>query len=273
MMKTQIIKKQLFIACLLFLTLVTACKKEGENNPPTGNATFAVKMGDSPAGYDAVYVEIIRLEANINGAWLEYPVVNPGVYDLMQFTNGNTLLLLGNTSVAPGSMTELRLVLGVNNSVVVNGTTHELQTPSGQTSGYKVKMSSQLLSPGIVYSLILDFDVNESVHPTGNDKYMLKPVVRGYLETAIGKISCTVVPANGAFYVMAFNAVDTAGTYIDQTNGTLLLNTVLPGTYNVEFFANTGFVDKVISNVIVTAGQTNNMGNVTIDPVKQFINP
>lgn len=266
-METQIIKKQLFIACLLILTLVTACNNKKENNPPTGNATFSIKLGDSPAEYDAVYIEIIRMEANINGAWLEYPVANPGVYDLMQFTNGNTLLLLGNTSVAPGSMSELRLVLGVNNSVVVDGITYELQTPSGQSSGYKVKMSSQPLSPGIVYSLILDFDVNKSVHPTGNDKYMLKPVVRGYLETAIGKISGTVVPANGAFYVMAFNTIDTAGTYINQANGTFLINTVLPGTYNVHFFANTGFVDKIVSNMIVTAGQTNEMGNVIIDSV------
>jgi len=266
-METRIIKKQLFIACLLILTFVTACSKREGNNPTIGNAMFSVKIGDSPAGYEAVYVDIIRLEANINGAWLEYPVVDPGVYNLMQFTNGNTLLLLGNTTVTPGSMSELRLVLGVNNSVVVNGTTHELQTPSGQTSGYKVKMSPQPLSPGVVYSLILDFDVNTSVHPTGNGKYMLKPVVRGYLETAIGRISGTVVPANGAYYVMAFNAVDTAGTFIDQTNGAFLLNTVLPGTYNVHFFANNGFVDNVVSNMIVTAGQTNNMGNVTIEPL------
>ncbi len=265
-MKYKILHMKLFLVCFIILTLGTACSKEYESTSNTDNASFSVKIGDSHGAYDAVNVEILRLEANINGNWIEYPVVTPGIYNLLQFANGNTLILLGKTWVASGSMSELRLILGTNNSVVADGITYELQTPSGQTSGYKVKMNPQPLVSGLAYGLVLDFDVSVSVHPTGNGKYMLKPVVRGYLETTIGKISGTISPVNCAYYVMAMNAADTAGTYINQFNGTFLINAVFPGTYNVTFFANNGYSDYIVSNLVVTAGQTCNMGIISFQP-------
>jgi hypothetical protein len=86
----------------------------------------------------------------------------------------------------------LRLILGTNNTVVIDGISYELKTPSGQISGYKIKMDPQPLELGGLYRLIIDFDVSVSVHETGNGKYMLKPVVRGYLEPVVGAIAGTI---------------------------------------------------------------------------------
>ena len=255
------------IFILLGLALLTSCKKDKDPDPSSGSTTFSIKLGDSPAGYDAVNVEILKVNANINGSWQEYAVAAPGVYNLLQFTNGNTLLLLGPTLVAPGSISELRLILGENNSIVIDGTTCELITPSGQSSGYKVKMETQPLLPGATYNLVLDFDVNQSVHPATINKYILKPVVRGYLETAIGKMSGTITPITGAWYVMATNAADTSGTFINQTNGSFQVNTLNPGTYNVHFYANAGYHEKDIIPVVVTAGQTMVLENTIIEPI------
>ena len=255
----KILSKILIIA---ILAIVFACDK---NDDPKENPVFTVKLTDAPAGYDAVNVEILYMEANMGNGWVEYPVVNPGVYNLLDFTNGNTLLLIGNTTVEPGVMTELRLILGTNNSVVIDNVSYELKTPSGQTSGYKIKMDQQPLEPGGVYRLVLDFDVSESVHPTGNDKYMLKPVIRGYLETAIGSIAGTMAPPLGAYYVEALNLTDTCGTFIDNVSGDFLITTAMPGTYNVTFYANPGFSNKTVGDVVVSAGNTTQMGVVTIE--------
>jgi len=241
---------------------MVACDK---NDDPKDNPVFTVKLTDAPAGYDAVNVEILSMEANMGSGWVEYPVVDPGVYNLLDFTNGNTLLLIGNTTVEPGVMTELRLILGTNNSVVIDNISYELKTPSGQTSGYKIKMDQQPLEPGGVYRLVLDFDVSESVHPTGNDKYMLKPVIRGYLETAVGGITGAIVPPVGAYYVEAVNSTDTSGTLINNVTGEFLISTAMPGTYNVTFYANPGFTDKTIGGVTVTAGNITQMGAITIE--------
>ena len=262
--KTVKILFTLVISCGLIM--FNSCTSDDNPEPSTGNATLQIKMGDSPAGYDEVNVEILKLNANINGTWHEFLLDSSGVYNLLEFTNGNTLLLLGPTPADAGSMSELRLILGENNSIVVDGITCELKTPSGQSSGYKVKMETIPLVHGVTYSLVLDFDVNSSVHPTGNDKYMLKPVVRGYLETAIGKLSGIISPVDGAYYVKVTNAIDTAGTYIDLTNGHFLVGTLNPGTYNVHFDANSGYLDKDIFPVDIVAGQTTDLGTIVIDP-------
>lgn len=246
---------------LAILAILSACDKNNDSNNPV----FSVKLVDAPAGYDAVNVEILYMEANMGNDWVEFPVENPGVYNLQEFTNGNTMLLIGDTSIAPGVMSELRLILGTNNSVVVDGISYELKTPSGQTSGYKIKMDPQSLEPGGLYRLVIDFDVSVSVHQTGNGKYMLKPVVRGYLETAIGGIAGTIVPPASAYYVEALNTTDTTGTLIDQVTGEFLVGTAVPGTYDVTFYANSGFSDTTIGGIVVIAGYITQMGIVTIE--------
>jgi hypothetical protein len=256
----KILDKLIVIA--VFAVIMTACDKKDD---PEVKPVFSVKLTDAPAGYDAVNVEILYLEANLGNGWEEFPVEAPGIYNLLQFNNGNTLLLLGDTPVAPAVMTELRLILGINNSVVVDGILCELQTPSGQTSGYKIKMDPKTLQPGGLYRLVIDFDVSESVHPTGNGKYMLKPVIRGYLETAIGGIAGMIAPPAGAYYVMATNETDTSGTLINQVTGGFLFGAAMPGTYDVTFYANPGFADKITGGVVVSAGNITQMGIVTIE--------
>ena len=257
------IKSNLLIIALL--AFLGACDKNNDSKDPAANPVFSVKLTDAPAGYDAVNVEILYMEANMGNGWVEFPVEQPGVYNLQNFTNGNTLLLIGDTSTPPGVMTELRLILGTNNSVVVDGISYELKTPSGQTSGYKIKMDQQPLEPGGLYRLVIDFDVSVSVHQTGNGKYMLKPVIRGYLETAIGGIAGTIVPPVGAYYVEAINTTDTSGTLIDLVTGEFLIGTVMPGTYNVTFYANPGFTDRTIGGVVVVAGNITEMGIIAIE--------
>jgi hypothetical protein len=263
-MQSKNLTNLLAILILFGLALFASCNKDNNSDTQPEDATISIKMGDNPAAYDAVNVEILKIRANINGSWLEYQVASPGVYNLLDFINGNTLLLLGPTRVAPGSISELRLILGENNSIVVDGVTFELKTPSGQTSGYKVKMEPVPLSSGVIYSLVLDFDVSKSVHPTGSNMYILKPVVRGYLEIALGRLTGTILPNNSAYYVMASNTVDTAGTFINQANGYFLITTLHPGIYSVHFYANIGYPDKEIFPVVITAGQTTDLGEVMI---------
>jgi hypothetical protein len=229
---------------LTALVTLVACSKENnpkdENDDNKANPVLTVKLVDAPSVYDAVNVEILY----------------------MKFINGNSMLLIGDTSVSPGVITELRLVLGNNNSVIVDGESYELQTPSGQSSGYKIKMDPQPLVPGGIYSLVVDFDVSESVHRTGGGKYMLKPVVRGYLEDAIGGISGTIFPFTESFFVEAVNLTDTAGTLTDPLTGEFLIGTVLPGTYNVTIYASPSFSDTTITGVIVSAGQITQIDTV-----------
>jgi len=253
------------LTALIFLMVGGGCKKDSSTPPHTGNPVLSMKMVDAPSAYDAVNVEVIGLEANLGNGWTPLALDNIGVYDLLSFTNGNSLALMNDTVMAPCTISELRLILGTNNTVVVDGITYDLTTPSGQTSGYKVKMDAQPLIAGGVYHLVLDFNTAKSIHETGSGKYMLKPVVTGYLQTSIGSIAGTISPVTGAYYCEATTATDTSGTYINQTDGKFLISAVLPGNYNVKFFPNAGFLEKIVPGVLVVAGQTTQMGTITIE--------
>jgi len=256
-----------FAVFALFILSQQSCNKEDDNNinPPASNPVISVKLIDAPSVYDAVNVEIVGMEANIGTGWITLATGNSGVYNLLSFTNGNSLALINDTVMNPCTISELRLILGIHNTVVVDGVSYELKTPSGQTSGYKVKMDPQQLIAGGVYYLVLDFNTQKSVHETGNGKYMLKPVVAGYMETSIGSIAGTISPINGAYYVEATNATDTSGTYINQTNGHYHLSAVKPGSYDVKFVPNAGHLEKIVPSVVVTIGQTTQMGTIPIE--------
>jgi hypothetical protein len=250
---------------LLALTIfIGACSKKDSTPAPLPNPVFSVKLVDAPSVYDAVNVEILGIEVNTGTGWIPLALDEKGVFNLLQFTNGSSLPLMNDTVMSPCTISELRMILGTNNTVVIGGVSYELKTPSGQSSGYKVKMDPQQLVLGGIYHLVLDFNTEKSVHETGNGKYMLKPVVSGYLQNTVGSIAGTILPITGAYYVEASNATDTAGTYINATNGQFLLSTVRPGTFTVKFSPNSGFTEKIVPGIVVVAGQSTQMGTVTI---------
>jgi hypothetical protein len=250
---------------VVLLVGVFSCSDDKSSNPPKGNPVFSVKLIDITSAYDAVNVEIVGMEANTGSGWITLALDNKGIYNLLSFTNDNSLALINYKVITPCTISEMRLILGTNNTVVVNGETFELVTPSGQTSGYKIKMHPQTLVSGGVYVLVIDFNTEKSVHETGNGKYMLQPVVTGYFESTVGSISGTIAPITGAYYVEATNGTDTSATYINSANGQFLLSTVIEGSYNVKFFPNSGHSEKIVPNVIVVAGQETEMGTITIE--------
>jgi hypothetical protein len=250
---------------VVLLVGVFSCSDDKSSNPPKGNPVFSVKLIDIPSAYDAVNVEIVGMEANIGSGWITLDLDNSGIYNLLSFTNGNSLALVNYKVITPCTISEVRLILGTNNTVVLNGETFELETPSGQTSGYKVKMHPQTMVPGGVYVMVLDFNSEKSVHETGNGKYMLQPVVTGYFESTIGHIFGTITPITGAYYVEATNGTDTSGTNINPVTGLFFLSPVIEGIYNVKFFPNPGYSEKTVPNVKVIAGDSAMMGIIKIE--------
>ncbi|MEW6467829.1 MAG: DUF4382 domain-containing protein [Bacteroidota bacterium] len=153
------------------LYLAAGCKKDGQEG------YMSVKLTDAPAEYFAVNVEIVGLEvySEING-WISLPV-NSGTYDLLQLQNNVTVLLAPKTEFPAGKITQMRLVLGTNHSVITGTGIFPLKTPSGTQSGLKINVNMIILSDKTT-EVVLDFDAAASVVEEGNGSYLLKPVLR-----------------------------------------------------------------------------------------------
>ncbi|MDX5320177.1 MAG: DUF4382 domain-containing protein [Bacteroidota bacterium] len=238
--------------------ILNACDRPEE----VGTSSLRVHLTDGPGPYDEVNIDIQGLEVHTDAqGWITIPLLQPGVYDLLKLTNGLDTLL-GSVAVPSGKISQLRLILGGNNTVKVNGTTYDLKTPSGQQSGVKILVNENLI-PGITYDYTLDFDASRSVVETGNGKYLLKPVIRAITTAENGILQGVLSPSMIAVVQAISSTGDTTGTYSDSTGG-FQIPGLESGTYQVDILPPSPYSDTTFNGVVVVNGQITNMGTLTI---------
>lgn len=136
---------------------------------------LVLKMTDAAADYLQVNVDIEGAEIHSEqGGWISLPV-NAGTYDLLQLQNNVSVVLANNAELPAGAVSQLRLLLGRNNTVVTSAGTFDLKVPSGTVSGLKLPVG-QVILPDKTTEILLDFDANASVVAAGAG-YILKPVL------------------------------------------------------------------------------------------------
>ncbi len=247
------------------ISLFSSCKKDDNNNNNTETKTATVNMHltDDPGNYDAVWINIQKVAVTMEGhSAIELVPIRPGMYDLLRFRNGLDTLL-ARATVPAGKVGQIRLILGEGNSVVVDGQSHPLNTPSAQESGLKLNLKEEFVAGG-AYDVWIDFDAGKSIVLTGNGKYQLKPVIRAYSALTDGRVKGFVLPAAALTTVYLTNGVDTYAA-IPGPDGYFIFTGIPEGTYSVTYDASvTSFQDVTVNNVVVKYGTTIDLGITTL---------
>ncbi|MFD2832163.1 DUF4382 domain-containing protein [Gramella sp. AN32] len=247
---------------------------EDDGSPNGGKANLTVRMTDAPGDYDAVLIDVqgieihvtseTELEGDVDGdGWIAVDDVQTGVYDLLELTGGVTQVL-ADTEVPEGFVSQIRLILGSNNTVVVNGVSKPLNTPSAQQSGLKLQVNEELVA-GENYAFLLDFDVDNSIVTTGNGGYNLKPVIRLNAEPNAGTVVGSITPVNIQALVRIENSNITISAYTNA-EGEFSLNGVPAGTYKLTVIpeANSLLNTYVIDEIEVKANSVTEVEVVTL---------
>ena len=183
--------------------------------------------------------------------------------NLLDLTNGVTALL-GDAELPAGQYDQIRLVLGDENVVVVDGVEHDLRVPSGRQSGFKIQHVFTI-AEGETYAAILDIDAARSVHRTGHGQYMLRPVMRMHARARVAHIGGTVLPLAAAPLVWTVAGPDTVQTFADPLSGHFRLMALPEGTYDVHIEATApGWTDTLITGVTVAPMQPADLDTVTL---------
>lgn len=254
-----------FFAVLTLFVGFASCSEDESSNPngQDGTARMSIKLTDAPGDYDAVFVDVESVVVKYNGDEDEtfFTDVNAGVYDLLELTGGISVLLV-DEEIPAGSISQIRLILGSNNTIVVDGETFPLATPSAEQSGLKIQVN-ETLEDGIFYEFILDFDVDKSILQTGNGQYKLKPVLRASTVAETGAIAGNVLPLGIQTMVTADNGVDVISAFTNDV-GAFLLSGVPEGTYTVTYEADLdlGLPPVVVGNVSVNVGVVTTLDTV-----------
>ena len=237
----------------------------GDAAPAQG--TLSVSLPDAPAcGYDAVNVTVVKVRvhqsssaSDTDAGWTDISLNPARKINLLSLTNG-VLEHLGETPLAAGHYTQLRLVLdpntavGLANSVVPSGGFETaLVTPSAVQSGIKLVNEFDVAS-GQRVDLVLDFDACKSIVKRGNGSYALKPVIKvipfalnginGFVDTAL--LGSTVM------VTAQQNGVVVQSTAPNAQTGEFFLGRLVPGNYDVVLTAN-GRATAVIAAVPVAS--------------------
>ena len=262
-------KTTIFYA-LLFALAFIACDSNDTND---GSARFQARLMDGPGDYEEVNIDIEGVSINYsnddNDGWQELDIIEPGIYNLLELTNGVDVLLV-DEELPTGTIEQIRLHLGNDNTLVLeNGESVDLMTPSAQQSGLKLNINADLID-GITYVLLLDFDVEQSIVQAGNSgNYILKPTIRAIAEAESGAISGSVSPFDTQILVFAHQGAntDTLSTYVDELTGGFLIQGVPSGDYTVELQPDmdSGYNSYSEDNVSVNTGEVTDVGEIIID--------
>jgi hypothetical protein len=254
------LKKTIGVVALIgMLSLVFAsCSNDG-------NARLEVRMTDAPGDFEEVNIDIQEVQVNTgdeNSGWQSL-TIDPGVYNILELTNGVDTLL-GAITLPAGRVQQIRLVLGNDNSVVVDGQTYPLSTPSAQQSGLKLNINVTLVE-GVTYTMLLDFDAAASIVEQGNGSYSLKPVIRVISEATSGSIIGTVTPLDATPAVFVIAGTDTVGSAFTNELGKFMVQGLDAGTYTVSLVPSAGYITIDKTSVVVTVGAATNLGTITFE--------
>lgn len=281
---SKIMLSALSIVMITMLVFMAGCVDEN-NGLSDGKAQIQFKLTDAPSlEYDKVVLDIQGVKVGVadefylddndpyydenddfdHVEWVTVNINNPGLYNLLDYRNGEMVALAGG-EIPAGKISQVRLLLGPNSYVETkDGVTHPLKTPSAQTSGLKFNLHETLLAD-MAYSFVIDCDASRSVVTTGNNKYILKPVIRTFAEAWGGSVKGIVLPKEANAYVQITKQTDTL-VALPEVDGKFLFFGVEPGSWKLEAIAadTTGYNDFTLENVLVETGVVNNLDTIKL---------
>ena len=247
---------------ILFMTFVVAaaitlnsCSKDSSTS---GSYAYKVNMTDAPGPYSQVNVDIRNVEVTGSNGQTVMLSTTAGIYNLLDFTNGVSTLIATST-LTDANVNQVRLILGPNNTIVRNGITYPLSTPSAEQSGLKLLVNQTLLAD-VQNNILIDFDANTSIVETGNGTYKLKPVLRTVVTAVTGNIIGKVTPIGTLAVVSATSSTNLVYTSSVNAAGDFKIIGLPAGSYTFTITPALPLLPVTVSNVAVQAGVNTNAG-------------
>jgi len=272
---------------LLLFTFSCQKKKNTDTTIPEGQQRVKIRLSDNPVNYDAVNVDIQQVvvqiipdscrgrgDRNNNDCYDddEYRCsvwdtlsIRAGIYNLLDLSNGvDTLLASGLT--LQGRINKIKLVLGNNNSVVIDSVSYPLSLWGNSRSvTIQVKGADiDQLTPDEL-QLWLDFDAGGSIVKVSNNRFVLKPRIKIFVPSLTASIKGKVLPLRAEAVVSAIANGDTLVAIPDHGDGKFKIRGLRGTTANIFINATAnGYRDTTITGVTLQRGRETDIGTIQL---------
>jgi hypothetical protein len=189
------------------------------------------------------------------------------VYNLLNLSNG-TDTLLANGLTLDGRINKIKLVLGTNNSVVIDSVSYPLSLwNNSKTVTIKVRGADvDELTPTDL-QLWLDFDAGGSIVKVSRNKFVLKPKIKLFVPDKTAGISGKVLPKEAKAVVAAISNGDTLIAIPYHHNGYFKIRGMTSATADIFINATAGgYKDTTITGVSLQPGKTTDIGTIQLRP-------
>lgn len=263
-------KKSLFILVALSGIMFQSCKKDNvEPIQPADNTkgAMSVKMTDAPGDFEALDVEIIKVEAYLqNQGWVTLNSESHMV-SVLDLTNGVSTSLASSTNVSAGLYSKIRLTFGNQNTlwlgIGLGGNQIALNFASNTEQQVEIQVDEQV-EAGATTEILLDFNAAQSIIEAGNT-YLLQPVISEIEDPSTGAYGQVQGAARAS--VTLSDGERTFSTYI-AANGSFKLQGMADGTYDIVISGvregESQLREATIENVVIVQGQFTNAGSIQL---------
>lgn len=289
------------IALLLLTILFTfSCQKEKDMSEtiPEGQQRVRIRLSDNPVSFDAVNVDIQRVEILVlpdscrsggrNGddddddrgchydnhdddddrddcAVWDTLEIRTGVYNLLDLSNGTDTLLASGLTVA-GRIKKIRLTIGTQNSVVIDSVAYPLTLWNNHnrvTINVRGEDIDEITPTDL--QLWLDFDAGRSIVRISNNRFVLKSFLRIWLPAQTASIKGKIIPKEAEAVVSAIANGDTLVAIPEDNDGRFKIRGLRGNTADV-FINSTanGYRDTTLTAVPLERGRDTDIGTIQL---------
>jgi hypothetical protein len=282
---------------LAIITTTFSCQKEKDINQqiPEGQQRISIRLSDNPVSFDAVNVDIQGVEVMVvpdscrknnsddddddrnchydrrgdrgrdhDCAVWDTLDIRPGVYNLLDLSNGVDTLLATGLTIA-GKIKKIRLTLGSDNSVIVDSVSYPLTLWNDYdrvTINVRGEDVDQITPADL--QLWLDFDAGRSIVKVRNNRFVLKPFLRIWLPPQTASIKGKILPDDADAVVSAVSDGDTL-IAIPHHNGWFKIRGLRGATADVFINATAnGYKDTTITAVPLEKGKEADIGTIEL---------
>ncbi|HKK41511.1 MAG TPA: DUF4382 domain-containing protein [Bacteroidales bacterium] len=252
------VKISILVTIAIVSLVFTGCTKSHDT---TGLSNLTFNLTDAPGSYDEVNIDVVGLQVIVNDSIYDLQTQS-GIYNLLDLVNGkDTLIVEGQ--VPSGMLSQVRLILGDNNNLLIGSDYFDLKAPSAQQSGLKLNVHQDMY-PGVAYEYTIDFDAGRSIIHTGSDQYILKPVLKVFSDAVSGAIEGVVTPVDVYAEIFAVSeSNDTVSTFSDSETGHYMFRGLGSGSYSLDFKPVAPYNDTTLQDIVVMTGSV-----TVVDTVK-----